>query len=539
MRMKKICAAVCAMFVIMTAIAACSSTKPSVNSNAANFTHTVSLKEDASQKPKYIFLFIGDGMSYPQIECTNYYLNALVNKTSMGSKDDKTILTKSDDMLGFLEFPVTGSAQTYSSTSYCPDSASAATAISTGYRTYSGRINMNENATKSYETIAEKLKKQFGYKIGIVSSVNLNHATPAAFYSHQKSRSSYYEIGRELVKSDFEYFAGGALRKPTGEKENKKDLYKLAEKSGYTVVKTQKEAKKVTPETGKVIIIDEHLADSDSMNYEIDRDDDEWALSSYVSKGIDCLSENNDKGFFMMVEGGKIDWACHANDAVTAMNDTRAFSDAVDEAVAFYQKHPGETLILVTGDHETGGMSIGSAGTNYNTYLQNLSKQKISFRKFYNKYVKKYKKKKTGFNRAMKDVTKLFGLVTEKDAGIKADDSVEMDSTDKHPAGAASKSLVLTDYELQKLKAAYKKTMTAKKDKKLTQKEYELYGSHDPFTVTIMHILNSKCGIGFTSYSHTGLPAAFFAMGAGQEKFEGYYDNTEIYKKMAELTGVR
>ncbi len=181
MRMKKICAAVCAMFVIMTAIAACSSTKPSVNSNAANFTQTVSLKEDASQKPKYIFLFIGDGMSYPQIECTNYYLNALVNKTSMGSKDDKTILTKSDDMLGFLEFPVTGSAQTYSSTSYCPDSASAATAISTGYRTYSGRINMNENATKSYETIAEKLKKQFGYKIGIVSSVNLNHATPAAF----------------------------------------------------------------------------------------------------------------------------------------------------------------------------------------------------------------------------------------------------------------------------------------------------------------------------------------------------------------------
>lgn len=539
MKSRKILAVLCTLIIFITGIAACSSTKPSVNSNAANFTQTISLKEDVSSKPKYVFLFIGDGMSYPQIECTNYYLNALVNKTSMGSKENNTILTKSHDALGFLDFPVTGSAQTYNSTSYCPDSSSAATAISTGYRTYSGRINMNEKATKAYETIAEKLHKQLGYKIGIVSSVNINHATPAAFYSHQKSRSSYYEIGLELIKSDFDYFAGGAFRKPTGKKENKKDLYKLAEKSGYTVVTTQKAAKKVTSDTGKVIIIDEHPADSDSMSYEIDRAGDEWALSDYVSKGIDCLSENNDKGFFMMVEGGKIDWACHANDAVTAMKDTKAFSDAVDEAVVFYHEHPDETLILVTGDHETGGMTIGYAGTNYNTYLQNLSNQKMSFRKFYNKYVKKYKKKGTRFDKAMKDVTKQFGLVTEKDAGKKADDTVEMDSNDKHPAGAASKSLVLTDYELQKLKAAYKKTMTAKKDKKLTQKEYELYGSHDPFTVTIMHILNNKCGIGFTSYSHTGLPVAVFAMGAGQEKFEGFYDNTEIYEKMAELTGVK
>lgn len=537
MRTKKILAVVSAFLVIIAGIAGCS-TKPEVNSHTANFAKTVSLEKDAVKKPKYIFLFIGDGMSWPQIECTNYYLNALVNKTSMGSKENNTILTKSHDALGFLDFPVTGSAQTYNSTSYCPDSASAATAISTGNRTYSGRINMNENATRSYGTIAEKLHKQLGYKIGIVSSVNLNHATPAAFYGHQKSRSNYYELGLELIKSDFDYFAGGGFRKPAGKKGNKKNLYKLAEKSGYTVVTKQKAAKKVTSDTGKVIIIDEHPADSDSMNYEIDRADDEWALSNYVSKGIDCLYEDNDKGFFMMVEGGKIDWACHANDAVTAMKDTKAFSDAVDEAVVFYNEHPDETLILVTGDHETGGMSIGYAGTNYNTYLQNLSKQKISFRKFYKKYVKKYKKKGTSFDKAMKDVTKLFGLVTEKTAGKKADDTVEKDSTDKHPKGKTSKSLVLTSYELQKLKAAYKKTMTAKKDKKLTQKEYELYGSHDPFTVTIMHILNNKCGIGFTSYSHTGLPVAVFAIGAGQEKFTGYYDNTDIYNKLAGLAGV-
>ena len=118
----------------------------------------------------------------------------------MGNKDDNTILTKSKDVLEFLEFPVAGSAQTYDSTSFCPDSASTATSLSTGHKTYSGTINMNENATESYETITEKLYKQLGYKIGIVSSVNLNHATPAAFYCHQESRSNYYDIGLELIK---------------------------------------------------------------------------------------------------------------------------------------------------------------------------------------------------------------------------------------------------------------------------------------------------------------------------------------------------
>ena len=164
---------------------------------------------------------------------------------------------------------------------------------------------MNETATQSYETISEKLHKQLGYKVGIISSVNLNHATPAAFYCHQESRSNYYDIGLELIGSDFDYFAGGGFLKQTGEEENQEDLYELAEKSGYTVVKTQKETESLTSDTGKVIIIDEHLADSDSMDYEIDRTDNEWALSDYVSKGIDCLFGDNDKGFFIMVEGGK------------------------------------------------------------------------------------------------------------------------------------------------------------------------------------------------------------------------------------------
>lgn len=540
MRTKKTLVMACALFAVSVSMIGCSgNTKTTVTSTNENSAKTVQVEKTDSKKPKYVFLFIGDGMSYPQIESTNYYLNALENKTSMGSKDDNTILTKSQDALDFLDFPVVGSAQTYDSTSFCPDSASTATSISTGHKTYSGTINMNETATESYETITEKLHNQLGYKIGIVSSVNLNHATPAAFYCHQESRSNYYDIGLELIESDFDYFAGGGLLKPTGEEENQEDLYKLAEKSGYTVVTTQNEAEKVTSGTGKVIMIDEHLADSDSMDYEIDRTDDEWALSNYVSKGIDCLYDDNDKGFFMMVEGGKIDWACHANDAASTMADTKAFSDAVDEAVNFYNEHKDETLIIVTGDHETGGMTIGYAGTNYDTFLQNLSNQKISFQKFDNEFVSKYKENGTSFDDVMKDISEQFGLVTEKKAGKDAENAVAKDSADKHPTGVTSGSLVLTDYELQKLEDAYNKTMTAKEGEELNQKEYELYGSYEPLTVTITHILNNKSGISFTSYSHTGLPVAVFAKGVGQEKFEGYFDNTEIYNKMADLTGVK
>ena len=104
-------------------------------------------------------------------------------------------------------------------------------------------------------------------------------------------------------------------------------------------------------------------------------------VKSYaLEKGIEVL--DNETGFFMMCEGGKIDWACHANDAATTIHDVLAFSEAVQVAIEFAEEHAEETLILVTGDHETGGLSIGYAETNYDTYLTNFNHQKISFQSF-------------------------------------------------------------------------------------------------------------------------------------------------------------
>ena len=521
--MKKILSLLLALTMLAAALAGCSAAAANEGSNstAAPAAAAASTTGTAVTAPKYVFLFIGDGMSYPQIQSTADYLGALTDEDYWQAQpsldDNQGAILDGPSYLNFMNFEAAGSAVTYDSNSFAPDSASTATSIATGYKTYSGSINVDETGTVKYETIAEKLHEQKGYSVGVITSVNLNHATPAAFYAHQASRSSYYEIGLEMIASDFEYFAGGGLLSPTGSEGDQEDLYALAAEAGYTVTRTQADAEKVSADTEKAILIDEHLADSDAMAYEIDRTEDMWSLADYVSKGIEVLSDDED-GFFMMCEGGKIDWACHANDAGSTIHDTVALADAVQVAIDFAAEHPEETLILVTGDHETGGLTIGFAGTDYDTYLDLLANQKISFAKYDSDYVAKYKENKTSFEDVLVDIEALFGLKTEGEEGDK---------------------LVLTDYELEQLRAAYEKSINGTAASQYEQEEYVLYGTYEPLSVTITHIINNKSGISFTSYSHTGLPVAVLAHGLNAEVFSGYYDNTQVYYKLADMLGVQ
>ena len=521
--MKKILSLLLALTMLAAALAGCSAAaanEGSSNSTAAPAAAAASTTGTAVTAPKYVFLFIGDGMSYPQIQSTADYLGALTDEDYWQAQpsldDNQGAILDGPSYLNFMNFEAAGSAVTYDSNSFAPDSASTATSIATGYKTYSGSINVDETGTIEYETIAEKLHEQKGYSVGVITSVNLNHATPAAFYAHQASRSSYYEIGLEMIASDFEYFAGGGLLSPTGSEGDQEDLYALAAEAGYTVTRTQADAEKVGADTEKAILIDEHLADSDAMAYEIDRTEDMWSLADYVSKGIEVLSDDED-GFFMMCEGGKIDWACHANDAGSSIHDTQALADAVQVAIDFAAEHPDETLILVTGDHETGGLTIGFAGTDYDTYLDLLENQKISYAKFDSDYVASYKENKTSFEDVLSDIEELFGLKAQ---------------------GAADDKLVLTEYEMEQLRAAYEKSVNGTAASQYEQEEYVLYGTYEPLSVTITHIINNKSGISFTSYSHTGLPVAVLAEGVGAESFSGYYDNTQIYEKMADLLNI-
>ncbi|ADL52221.1 alkaline phosphatase [Clostridium cellulovorans] len=473
-------------------------------------TEVTASKSTEGKTPKYVFLFIGDGMSSVQINATQVY---------RGNNTSGQIATKP---LNFTGFPAVGLATTFDATSFCPDSASTGTSISSGVKTHSGVIGLNVDKTTKPESITEKLKAA-GKKIGIVSTVTINHATPAAFYAHVPSRNDYYDIAMQLPESNFDYFGGGSIYKATGDKKDKQDAYEVIKSKGYTIANKKEDIQKLDSSSNKVYAVTPVTEDSGSMPYTIDTKDGDLTLADYVSKGIDIL--DNDKGFFLMCESGKIDWACHANDAMSAIKEVIGLESAVQKAIDFAGKHPDETLILVTGDHETGGMTIGYAATGYNTAFNILDKQKISYIAFDTLISKKKEANPNiSFEEVMPMIKENFGLIAPGDA----DANVE-----------ANKPYVLTSYEYQKLQNAFAESMKKADQRTKNEETAVLYGEYDPLSVTITHIINNKAGIGWTSYSHTGTPVPVYAYGASSEIFEGSYDNTDIFKKLVDVCKVK
>jgi alkaline phosphatase len=338
-------------------------------------------------------------------------------------------------------------------------------------------------------------------KVGIVSSVSIDHATPAAFYSHSPSRNNYYDIQLQMADSPFDYFAGGNPRFSKTPKDKEK-IDSIMARKGWTIADTRSEFLALRPGAGKVLAYDTCFT-GDTLVYDMDRKADNVSLAEYTAKGIELL--DNPNGFFMMVEGGKIDWACHANDAVAAIHDTFAFDAAVREAIKFYNKHPMETLIVVSGDHECGGLSLGFAGTQYATAFEALDGQTVSFEAFDKYVLEPYKK------------THAMGDVNMDEIAMALDQYFGL--TD------------LSDYETQLIQDAFEQSMMDKKERASDDATYIIYGGYEPLTVTLTHVLNRRAGLAWTSYSHTGVPVPTFAMGVGADEFNGYYDNTDIYHK--------
>jgi len=477
---------------------------------------------DAGKNPKYVFFFIGDGMAMPQRSAAEYFLAAKDGKAEPG-------IVK----LTMNQMPVQGMTTTYSLNSIITDSGAAGTALAAGVKTYNGAISV-DGAKKPVPTMAEKARDK-GYKVGVVSSVSLDHATPACFYSHQASRNNYYEIALDAAKSGFDYFGGGGFKDPAGkkskaegEKANALDVLKTA---GYAVADTREAILAAKP-GAKLVALNPELDADKALPYALDGDKKGLTLAEYTAKGIELL--DNPKGFFFMVEGGKIDWACHANDAGAAIEDTLAFDAAVAEAVKFAEKHPQETLIVVTGDHECGGLTLGFAGTRYGNYYDYLKSQKASFEGF-TAALKEYKKTHDAASAKFEDVVPLikesFGLIVPAEADLEAMKSVakpnEETTSPANPYG-----LHLRDFELAAVKDAFVRSMQGDKEKSGSEMDYRAYGGYEPLAVTLTHILDNKAGIAWTSYSHTGVPVLTSAMGPGAEAFAGYYDNTDLSKKL-------
>ncbi len=336
--------------------------------------------EPETTKAKYIILLIGDGMAVAQRNAAELYV---AKKFGTCRPEEARLVMNT--------FPAQGMNTTYDLTSVIPDSASTSTAMSCGHKTKSGVIGMDAEAKMSYENIVETAKKKH-LKVGILSTVSLDHATPAAFYAHVPSRKQMYDISMQLAYSGVDYFAGGQLLEPVDKKDpSKPDAIETAKKNGYTVALGRAAFEALKPGACKVIAMSGVVDKDAAMPYSLDQNHnpDQVSLAEYLEKGIKLL--DNPHGFFIMVEGGKIDWACHANDAAASIHDTLALDEAVAVAVKFYQKHPKETLIVVTGDHETGGLTIGFAGTQYSCFVDKIQNQKMSYLEF-DKQLNDYKK---------------------------------------------------------------------------------------------------------------------------------------------------
>src|SRR5690606_16893026 len=204
----------------------------------------------------------------------------------------------------------------------------------------------------------------------------IDHATPASFFANQPDRDMYYEIGLDIIKSKFDFFAGSGFLKPTtnAKKEEVASIFPQLEKAGYKLLYGLDDYKKAN-KADKLILMNKKGPDKGSLKDGIDQKPGDLNLAEITSAAIESLSQG-DKGFFLMVEGGKIDWACHSNDGATAVHEVWDFHHAVQKAVEFHQKHPGGTLHLLTADAGTGRIRRGNGSSTLR--LKNLENPKIS-----------------------------------------------------------------------------------------------------------------------------------------------------------------
>ena len=418
-------------------------------------------------RPKYIFYFIGDGMGPSHVLATELYLGELQGVIGRPQK------------LLFTQFPESAFVTTFSASNGVTDSAASGTALSTGTKTSNGRIGTDANGNNIYSVAFDA--KNAGMAVGIATTVCINHATPSAFYAHNTDRNNYNEIAQWMLEADYDFYAGGDAKCSTAQRN---DLYDRAEKQGYTIARGYNDYKAKAKKAEKMMLYQKNVAEE--VPYAIDRAKDDLTLAQITKAGIDFLSKKNRKeGFFMMVEGGKIDYASHRDDAATMIHEVLDFNAAIEEAYEFYKKHKDETLIIVTADHETGGIVLGYTGQ-YKLDLKVLESQKVSVDNL------------VSMLESLKETT--WGKVSEM-----VKENVGVEPRGNHSAEES----VNMNHDL-----AYRIAYDA------------------------IYDLDRKALISWASGNHSGTFVPLFAIGEGADRFNGVIDNTDIPLTIMEFLGI-
>ena len=307
-------------------------------------------QEKAEQKAKYVFLFIGDGMGTAHVATAESYLSYKAGKLG-------------GEQLLMTTFPYYGSVTTHSANQNVTCSSAAGTAIACGEKANNGTVGINKDSL-NIESVAYALKND-GYKIGIISTVPINHATPSAFYAHNVNRSNCYEISADIINSGFEFYAGAGFLEFKGKDGESEATDAILERNGYSVSYGLNEFRAESMDKEKVVFCQASNRDESADNYTGgEKVEEDITLGQMLELGMEFLG--TDEPFFFMCEGGAIDWSAHSNLTMPMIENVLEFDEAIKVAYDFYLAHPEETLIVVTADHETGGLTLGAGSTTVN-----------------------------------------------------------------------------------------------------------------------------------------------------------------------------
>ena len=462
----------------------------------------------SAKNPKYVFYFISDGTGVNIVQGAEHY-RADIKAFPVAEGVE---MVNANAPFLFSQFPVVGMATTYSASSRVTDSAASGTALATGHKTDNGCISVLSDKKTPVYSIA-KAAKQLGMAVGVATSVTVNHATPAAFYANAASRSSYHEIGHQLVDCDFvDFFGGSAIAKASSDKcDMEKSLYDVAVAKGFAVCRGAAEYDKKAASAKKMLLIQPEGQDDNSLSYVIDRKPGDMTIEEIVERELDFLvKKDNGKGFFLMNEiGGKVDWADHSKDAATAFAELEAVNRCVEIAYKFYQQHPDETLIVLTSDHDTGGPSLGNG--KYEMNLNALQSQKISKDK-YTDFLNDLRKKNDNnvtWEQVRQSLEELWGFWTVHK---------------------------LTEKQEKLLKDTYEKAFNSAEGKKTEKSEYK---SNDIMSSVACSVLSQIAMIQYAHGTHTGGYVPVYAVGVGADEFKSMNDNTTIPRKLASIIGAK
>ena len=444
-------------------------------------------------KVKYVFYFIGDGMGVNEVIGTNLYNQA-----------------NGQENVNFTSFPVVNFITTVSANSLVTDSSAAGTALATGTKIDNGVVGVDPdgNPTPNLTEWAHAA----GFGTGVATSVGVNHATPASFVAHSASRNGYEEISLQMIDSPVDFMAGSTFLTNRGSGHDAAYFEHKADSAGITIYKGPGAIQGIDFSKPRVLCLSAKA--EDSLPYAIDRKEGDTQLADFTDAGIRYLeSRYGKKGFFFMIEGGKIDYAGHGNDAATCFQEVNDMAQSVDLALTFLARYPKETLIVITADHETGGLMLGSG--RYEMHPERLAKQHACVDELTNLFRAQFFPTDKPFKTPSWDAVK--GFFNEQ-LGLWGE--VEVNQR--------------TEGELKEI---YDRTFGKGGDRNLT--EENLYSSNFRIVADVVRALDRAAGYQWSFGSHSGSPVGLYVTGACAEQFNTVKDNAEIAPLIAKLAGYK